>query len=269
MNFGSFSNGGINLDSGSHSKGEFGNVFVPSGSSGWQEVKLEPCSSEDGGKNVNHMENCGAHSDVGIGFMPQSQLAWKNSAKDGFLSGVAVMARTELPITKTIMVKSRWGVNFPSDLGKRLPYLTVSKIGIERVQPVKEVEKNSDETKAGDSELLKGMCFWMRRDLEVLQNENRELSRSLEEMRTRISEKNFQSLEETRTRTSDKNFRGNRDDVGKKVSPPSSESSSGFEQWRKKKNGGEDNGQKEQKKSSNRPSDIESELERAIKAASS
>jgi hypothetical protein len=251
VNFGSFSNGGANLDCGSHSNGEFGNGFVLDRSSVWQEVKLEPCSSKDGVTNPDYRENCGIHSNGGIGFVPEKQLAWKNSGKDGFLSGVAVLARTVLPVTKRVMVNLQWGVNFPSDLGKRMPYLTVSKIGIQRVQQVKEVEKNSGESNAGDLELLKGMWFWMRRDLEVLEKENKEMNQDLEEMRTRISAKKF---------------RGDSDGVRKKVSPPSSESSSAFEQWRSKKSGGEVNVQRESKKSLNQVSDMESELQRALKA---
>jgi hypothetical protein len=164
-NSGSFSNGGdkVNLDCGSHSNGEFGNGFVLDGSSVWQELKLEPCSSKGGVTNPDYWENCGIHSNGGIGFVPERQLAWKNGGKDGFLSGVAVMARTVLPVTKRVMVNLRWGVNFPSNLGKRMSYLTVGKIGIQRVQQVKEVEKNSGESNVGELELLKGMWFWMRR----------------------------------------------------------------------------------------------------------
>ncbi|XP_059441828.1 uncharacterized protein LOC132174151 [Corylus avellana] len=255
VNYGSFSNGGekVNSDCGSHANGEFGNGFALDGSSVWQELKLEPCSSKDGVTNPDFRENCGIHSNDGIGFVPERQLAWKNSGKDGFLSGVAVMARTVLPVTKRVMVNLRWGVNFPSDLGKRMPYLTVSKIGIQRVQQVKEVEKmkNSGESNAGDLDLLKGMWFWMRRDLEVLEKENKEMNQSLEEMRTRISAKKF---------------RGDSDGVRKNVSPPTSESSSTFEQWRSKKSGGEENGRRESKKSLNQVSDMESELQRALKA---
>jgi hypothetical protein len=92
-------------------------------------------------------------------------LAWKNSGKDRFLSGVAVLARQVLPITKRVMVNLRWSVNFPSDLGKRKPYLTVSKIGIQRVQPSWSVAVNRREGGAmcvEVSDLLMGFicCFW-------------------------------------------------------------------------------------------------------------
>ncbi|GLT73269.1 hypothetical protein SLA2020_451400 [Shorea laevis] len=75
-----------------------------------------------------------------------------------------------------------------------------------------------------------------------------------------------QSLEEMRTRISAKKFHGDSNGVRKKVSPPSSESSSAFEQWRSKKSGGEENGRRGSKKSLNQVSDMESELQRALKA---
>jgi hypothetical protein len=255
LNSGSYSNGGVNFDSGSHSNGEFGSGFVSNVSSVWQELNLEPCSGKDGVTNPDSLENCGVHLNAGIGVAPERQMAWKNSGKDGFLSGVAVMARTVFPVTKTLMVNMRWGVNFPADLRKSMPYLRMNKIGIERVEEVKEVVKNSGETErnVGDLELLKGMCFWMRKDLEILEKENREMKQSLEGMRLGVSVKKF---------------RGESDGVGKKVLPPTSEISSEFEQWRSKKSGGEENGRRESNKSTNRVSDVESELQRAIKAAS-
>ncbi|KAG7955759.1 hypothetical protein I3843_11G088300 [Carya illinoinensis] len=277
VNYGSYSNSGVNLGSESHSNGEFGCRFVSEGSSVWQDLKLEPFGGKDEVTNPSSLENGGVHSNGGIGIVPERQLAWKNSPKDRFFSGVGVMAKTSFPVTKRVKVNMRWGVNFPADGGKGLPYLTVNKIGIERVEQAKQVV-NGGESNEGDSELLKGMFFWMRRDLEALEKENREMKLSLEEMRTRGSVKNI---------------RWESDGLGKNVSPPSGQSSSEFEQWRSrnsgredngrresketsgefeqrksKKSGGEENGQRESKKT-NRASDLESELQRAIKAASS
>ncbi|XP_040987752.1 uncharacterized protein LOC121235468 [Juglans microcarpa x Juglans regia] len=280
VNYGSYSNSGVNLGSESHSNGEFGSGFVSEGSSVWQELKLEPFGGKDGVTNPSSLENGGVHSNGGIGFVPERQLAWKISRKDRFLSGVGVMAKTSFPVTKRLMVNMRWGVNFPADGGKGLPYLTVNKIGIERVEQVKQVKQvvNGGESNEGDSELLKVMCFWMRRDLKALEKENREMKLSLEEMRTRGSVKNI---------------RWESDGLGKNVSPPPGQSSSEFEQWRSRNSGREDNGRRESKETSrefeqrkskksggeengqresnktNRVSDLESELQRAIKAASS
>ncbi|KAB1209467.1 hypothetical protein CJ030_MR6G018846 [Morella rubra] len=161
------------------------------------------------------MENCGCPSNGGIGFVLGRQLVWKNNGKDGSFSGVAVMARTVLLVTKSLMVNMRWGVNFSADLRKKLPYLMVNKICVERVEKVKEkeVEKNSGECNVGDLELLKGMCFWMKRDLKALEMENREMKQALEETRTRIVTKKC-------------DFKAG-DGLGKKVSPPTGESASG------------------------------------------
>lgn len=246
---------GANLDSGLHSNGEFGNGFVSDGSSVWQELKLETFSGKNGVLNSDGIGNSGVRSNSEVGFVPERSLGLKNSGKDGFLSGVAVTARTVLPVTKRVMMNMRWGVNFPADLGKRMPYLTLNKIGIARVEEVKEVEKKkSAESNVGDSELLKGICFWMRRDLEVLEKENKGMKQSLEEMRMG---------------TYVKGSRGERHSIGNKVVLPSGESSSEFERWRSKKSGGEENGRRELKKSTNLVSDLESELQKAIKSASS
>ncbi|KAK7855217.1 uncharacterized protein LOC112005467 [Quercus suber] len=253
VNSGSYSNGVVSFDSGSFSNGKLGSGFVSDELSVWQELKLDPCSRKDGFTNPESLKNCGFDLNSGIGLVSERQLALKDSGKDGILHGVAVMARTVFPVAKRLTVNMRWGVNFPADLRKTMPYLRVNKIGIERVEEVKEVVKNSGENNVGDLELLKGMFFWMRKDLESLEKENREMKQGLEEMRLGISVKNF---------------RGESDVIGKKVVPPTSESSSEFERWRSKKSGGEENGQRESKKSTNRVSDVESELQRAIKAAS-
>ena len=87
----------------------------------------------------------------------------ENKGKDSIFKGISMMARTEMPLAKRVLMTLRWGVNFPDDLSKQLPYMAVNKIGIERVDRVKEVEggkqKRSEGSVGGDSELLKGMCL--------------------------------------------------------------------------------------------------------------
>ncbi|KAF8412522.1 hypothetical protein HHK36_000490 [Tetracentron sinense] len=203
-------------------------------------------------------ENGGVHLN---GFLPERPLVWRDLTSefhgpgDGFFSGVAVTAKTVLPVTKRAVVKFRWGVNFPTDFGGngKLPFLTVDKIGIERVEEEIEVKPKSSESSVGDPEVLKGMCLWMRREVEVLQRENRAMKESLEEVRLGVPLRNHS---------------GETDNFGKK-SLPSVEKSTEFERWRSKKNGGEDNGRRETKKSESPASDVEEELKRAIKAASS
>lgn len=205
-----------------------------------------------------------------MGFVPlENSLAWKDlslddssssSCKDSLLLGIAVTAKTTLPVTKRVAVNCRWGVNFPADITKKMPFLTVSKIGIERVdevKEVKEVEVKSTNGNVGDLELLKGLCLSVGRELEVLQKENREMKQSLEDMR-------FGKLRGQQGWS----YQGYGEGVAKKPSI-GNENSGGFEQWKSKKGGGEEHGQKESKKNGNRASDVESELQRAIKAASS
>ncbi|XP_062073696.1 uncharacterized protein LOC133777948 [Humulus lupulus] len=243
----------ISLESGGLEDG-----FVPEGSSGWQELKLEPCSGKNGvvGGDSNEGKS-GVYTNGGV----ERSLSWKEPEKDGIFSGIAVMAKTVLPVTKRVTMNMRWGVGLPSNLGSKLPCLTLNKIGIERVEEENEEEKNknkkkSDESNVSDLELLKGMCFWMKRDLELLEKENKEMKQSLEKMQFGAP---------------GKHFRGGSDNGGKIMQLPSGESTSEFEQWKKsKKTAKEENGKRDSKKSStNQTSDLESELEKAIKAASS
>lgn len=204
-----------------------------SSSSVWQDLKLEP------------------FGDCGNGFVPESSLVENKSEKYGLSPDVAVMGSTAVPVTKGLVLNFRWGLNFPGNLGLKMPYLTVNKIGLERV--VEEVKQNKQSKDTSDSDtdlqLLKGVCFWMTRDLENVEKENREIKRVLDEMKIGASTRNHRE--------------------GRKLSQHSGESSSKFEHWRSNKSGREEDEQKEPKKSQILVSDVESELQKAIKAASS
>ncbi|XAR70602.1 hypothetical protein NMG60_11027509 [Bertholletia excelsa] len=179
------------------------------------------------------------------------------SDKYSVFSGVSVAVRTQLPLTKRLGMNFRWGVNIPSDIGKQLPFLTLHKVGIERfagVEDMKEEVKN-DEGKVNDLELLKGMFLSARRELEALQNDNRDLKQRMEALRSG----SLRGQEWTYQR------RG--DSAAKKASPVT-ESSGEFEQWKTKKSGGQENGRKEPKKNAKHATDLESELQKAIQAAS-
>lgn len=187
-------------------------------------------------------------------------LARKNEKKDWVFGGIAVRARTLFPVTKRAVVNLRWALNLPSDVGSKMPCLTVNKIGIERVEDVKEVKNKSVSISSNedDLELLKGMYMWMKRDLETLEKENREMKQCLEDMRIGVPVRN--------------NVRRESEGLGsRRVSTPPVKNSNEFEQWRSKKSvAAGDNGGKEVKKNAaNKMSDVESELEKAIKAASS
>ncbi|KMT11685.1 hypothetical protein BVRB_5g106220 [Beta vulgaris subsp. vulgaris] len=200
-------------------------------------------------------------------------LEWRDLKRNSsILSGILVAARTSVPLTKRAVVNFRWGVSFPPESGvleakPQFPVLVMNKISLERVDEVRKEEdkkKRVEEAKAGDVELLKGMCSWMRREVEDLQRENREMKQILEVMRLKVPASRGRGEERER------------EVVGKKMMPlPSSEGSSEFERWRSKKGGGngksdvEENGHRESKKSQSRMSEVENELQKAIKAASS
>ncbi|CAN4099760.1 unnamed protein product [Withania somnifera] len=194
-----------------------------------------------------------------FGFVPLErpssfkEFSMEDYAKDSVFKGIAVMAKTEMPLTKRVMLDCRWGVNFPKDLGNRMPFLSVNKIGIKRVEEVKEVKEKKDDENSGENELLKGMCFWMKKELEMLQRENREMKHRLEEMKM--------------GNVGVRKGVGEGDFVGVQVV----ENSGGFDQWRNKRNTSGENVKKEVKNTSNgnRASDVESELHKAIRAASS
>ncbi|KAI3875814.1 hypothetical protein MKX03_023737 [Papaver bracteatum] len=212
--------------------------------------KTPSFTKENGEKN---------HFTDDIGVMLERPLVWKELTEfrnggDGVFSGVEVRAKTLLPITKKAVVKFRWGVNFPPDCGQKqkMPFLTVDKIAVERVEEKGEVnsqkKKNKDGSE-GDLEVLKGLCFWMRNEVEGLKRENRMLKESVEELNLGGS--------------ISKNHRGS-ESASKKVVSSSSPSTPGFEQWRNKKNGGEE---KNSSGSDSSTDDVGEELKRAIMAA--
>ncbi|XAR54840.1 hypothetical protein NMG60_11030147 [Bertholletia excelsa] len=194
-----------------------------------------------------------------MGFLPLErpmackEMSLESPHKESLLSGIAIKAKTMFPVTKQVALNFWWGVRFPADIRKQLPFLTVNKIGIEKVveaKEVKQVEAKNSEGKVGDLDFLKSLCLSMRREVEVLQKENREIKQFLEDIRYRRWA-----------------YQRHSDGVTKEASPVT-DNSSESEQW-KAKNGREGNGKKEQKKNANTASDLESELQRAIKSASS
>lgn len=260
---------GVRLDPGSASDPKFGSGFAVDESMGWQELKLETSSGH------GSQEEFGVQSTGGIF---QRHLDETKSIRDGVFSGVAVMARTAIPVTKRVAVNFRWGMNFPTNPVTKMPFLTVNKISVERVEEEKEEKKTTVE-EGGDVELLKGMLFWMKKDVETLEKENREMKQILEEMK-------LGSMGNGAAPSSGLNY-------GDELEPWRRSNRSGWEEsksknkrnggqendWRKKKSteeenegknnrrGGEKNGSKGHS-STNRANEVESELERAIKAAS-
>ncbi|KAL4340509.1 hypothetical protein GQ457_08G025550 [Hibiscus cannabinus] len=218
----------VSAQSVSPSNPDFG---TPDSASVWQDVKLEP---RDG-------------TDDGIGM--ERSLVRKDGKKAWIFCGVAVRARTVFPVTKKAVVKLRWMLNLPSGVGSKMPYLTINKIGIEKPDEVMEVKNKSVASNEGDLDLLKGMYSWIRKDLEMLENENREMKQCIEDMRHGVSAR--------------KASREN-DGLARRAS---ANNSNDLEQWRNKIISVEDNSGREGKQNANKMSEVHSELQKAIKAA--
>ncbi|GFQ04005.1 hypothetical protein PHJA_002544400 [Phtheirospermum japonicum] len=172
----------------------------------------------------------------------------ENVRGNSILKGIQLAARTQMPVSKRVGLDFRWWVNFAED--NQMPVLRINKIGVRRVYDdvlVGEDEKNKKKSSdQGEVEVLKGMCFWMKKELDGLTRVNREMKCELEEMKAGHSARI-------------------------NVERPNN-SGGGFEKWRSNKRKGEEiiNGKKEEKKSgvsSVAAVDVENELERAIKAA--
>lgn len=175
------------------------------------------------------------------------ELGIEASEKESIFSGVKVMADTKMAVAKRVGVNLRWGVCFPGDFGNKMPYLSVNKIAIERVEELKENRLSCDERNVGDSEMLKGMLSWMKGELESLRRDNQEMKCNLEELKSK---------------------KLGRSSGGEKLVPVV-QNTSGFDQWRNKKRVAEENQKKEVKKVETPMTDVESELQKAIMAASS
>lgn len=244
----------VSGQSASPSNSEFGS---PDSASVWQDVKLEPRNaSDDGLDTLKFGYGNGLYSTDGFGM--ERSLVRKDDNKAGIFGGIAVRARTMFPVTKRAVVKLRWIVNLPSDLGSKMPYLTINKIGVEKIEEAKEAkeakeEKNKSMARNDDElKLLKGMYSWMRRDLDMLEDENREMKQCLEGMKHEISARKASRENEVH---------------GWRAPTPPVKNSNDFERWRNKKNSAEDNGGKEGKKTASKLSEVENELQKAIKAA--
>ncbi|KAL0409345.1 UNVERIFIED_CONTAM: hypothetical protein Sradi_1868900 [Sesamum radiatum] len=212
-------------------------------------------------ERTDGLAGCDSNS---FGFVPLESpasvkdLSVERNDKDSIFKGIQLAARTEMLVGKRVALNFRWFTKFSDD---QMPVLRINKIGIQRVDDVlkdDEESKKKSEAKAGELEMLKGMCFWMKRELDVLTRVNREMKCELEEMRVGHLARNGGG--------------DIREGVAKRTMPSVRSPSGGFEQWRSKRNGGgQENGnvnwEKEEKKNSSLAIDVENELQRAIKAA--
>lgn len=147
-----------------------------------------------------------------------------------------------------------------------MPVLRINKIGIHRVDDaVKDDAKSkNEEAKSGELDSLKSMCFWMKREVDVLTRVNREMKSELEEMR--------RAPPPPPRSSASYGDGGNVKEGVRTKAMPSVGSPSGATKQRKNGRGeengnGNGNANKEVMKNGNLAIDVENELQRAIMAA--
>lgn len=92
------------------------------------------------------------------------------------ISGVSALARSEVPVGKSAAVRLRWAVNFPTDMDKGIPFLTLDKLSVERVEDAVVQEAKS----AIAREAVEGMG----RDVEGMERENQSMKLLVGELRS-------------------------------------------------------------------------------------
>lgn len=112
----------------------------------------------------------------------------------GLFSGIEISARTALPVRSRAVVNFRWGVRVPTEMKqsaagidlKKIPYLVMNKIGIEHVDggdKKRKVGPEANNSKNGD---VADFCFNVKRQLEMVQLENRCLKEAVEDLRQEL-----------------------------------------------------------------------------------
>lgn len=56
-------------------------------------------------------------------------------------------------VAKRVALNCRWSVNFPEDFEKKMPFLKINKIGIEKVNQALKEEKKTKERNVNDLEV--------------------------------------------------------------------------------------------------------------------
>lgn len=188
-----------------------------------------PNPIENGGFAVNYPEEGlnKYHFSDGIGNL---KAFWSLRAEK-LLGGVSLAARSSLPVRKHAIVRVRWGIKLPSDLFKgleagdqsgftlsKLPCLFLDKVSIENVEqrrnvkgtgyygrvqaPLEDLMLPIIREEANELAQITGICCSMKRQLHLLQTENRVLKKTVEDMRSELQYKgvgnstdNFSDLE--------------------------------------------------------------------------
>lgn len=120
----------------------------------------------------------------------------------GLFAATEVAARTTLPVRGHAVLNFRWGVRVPSELKsggnpmntialQKIPFLVLNKIGIEHVysEDSKTTAKGGPQsglTFPGNADVAEA-CFSLKRQMEVLQDDNRLLRKSVDDLRQEIA----------------------------------------------------------------------------------
>ncbi|KAL8479597.1 hypothetical protein ACS0TY_026480 [Phlomoides rotata] len=198
----------------------------------------------------NAVAGCDPNS---FGFVPlERPETMGKKGNDSILKGFQLTARTQMPVANRVGLNFRWWMSFSED---QMPVLRINKIGVHRVDDRLKAEqeeiKKKNEANAGEVEVLKGMCFWMKKELDVLTRVNREMKCELEEVKAG-------------------HFGGGdfKEGVHKmKAMPSVGTPSGGFKQWKNTRNRDGEIRKIDEKKKVNLGSDVETELQKAIEAA--
>lgn len=186
------------------------------------------------------------------------ELPPQKNARASIFKGTQLAATTQMPVAKRVALNFRWWVNLAEN---QMPILRINKIGIHRVDgAVKGDEKSEkNEAKSGELEVMKSICFWMKREVDVLTRANREMKSEFEELRRLSGGGGGGGNVKEGDKNSGGGFGGGnlKEGVRKKAV-----ASSPIKQWK-----GEESGKREEKKNGNVAIDMESELQRAIMAA--
>ncbi|KAI4310676.1 hypothetical protein MLD38_035635 [Melastoma candidum] len=160
----------------------------------------------------------------------------------GLLSGMEVGARSEVPVMGRAVVSFRWGVRVPLEPGalnssklSKFPFLVMDKIGIEHVYCCQSKESGqggkkmddgkeiSDPKHGAGSELAEGW-YLMRRQLDMLKDENGELRKAMDDLRHEFTSKRVGSYRDADRSSSVKSNRW----VGNADRKPLSDASTGY-----------------------------------------
>ncbi|KAG6396940.1 hypothetical protein SASPL_143099 [Salvia splendens] len=192
----------------------------------------------------------------------KEELPPQKISRASILKGTQLAAATQMPLAKRLALSFRWRVNFAED---QLPILRINKIGIKRIDDAVRADEKSEknEAKSGELEVMKSMLFWMKREVDDLTRANQQMKSEFEELRRRS--RGGDVIREGVRRSSSGGGVGSgngsvKEGVRKKAVAP-------MKQWKVEEsgNGGE---KREEKKNGNVGIDVESELQRAIMAAS-